>query len=443
MLPLEVMQRQEEERKRTREEIGALEEAARNEAKQPSSGRLQGGAKLRKEPQSGDDDISRGKNKKGKSGGPFGRILDWRKHTDKENAIDDSIDISWPIKARGSEESGWSSNHIDNSGGPQTPPRSGLALTNTSPPVSQHTSSLPQRDGEQQVLCQYLTRSPASLAEAQPLFQTLSPTSDDRHPRPESPLILGNVNGDVLDKIALQLPSESTPSSSGALGTNIPPHEASFELHGNSTATQLELTMQLLSEFLPPSVTVIHTIELNGPLKESLRRAQGMLNEYLHMVKKRDDWWRARLLEEQRRRSVLEQKLQSVVQEGGMAERVLRRDLGRHTGIDSDIPEREALAAIQARPPTLPLEELGLGLQEHIHDTTVQTPSTGQRPFVTDSTVGSGSLDAALAASSFIMHSVVSSTSTPFMDTDPVNRDGTRLLQTMSTSFTETSLQVR
>jgi len=443
--PFEARQRQEEERKRTCEEIGALEEAAHNKAKQSSSGRLYGGAKLRKEPQSGDDDILRGKNKKRKSGGLFGRIIDWRKHTEKEKAIDDSIDISWPIKGRSSEESGRSSNHTDNSGGLQTLPRSGPALTNTSPPVSQHASGLPQRDGEQQVLYQqqYLARSPVSLSEAQPLLQTSSPTCDDRHPRPEPPLILGNINGDVLDEIALQLPSESTPSSSGASGTNIPPHEASFELHGNSTATQLELTMQLLSKFLPPSITVIRTIELNGPLKESLRRAQGMLNEYLHMVKKRDDWWRARLVEEQRRRSVLEQNLQSVVQEGGMAERGLRRDLGRHTGIDSDIPEREALATIQARPPTLPSEELGLGLQEHIHDPTVQTPSTGQRPFVTDSTVGSGSLDAALTASSFIMHSVVSSTSTPFIDTDPVNRDGTRLLQTMSTSFIETSLQVR
>jgi len=443
MLPREVMQQQEEERKQTREDIGAIEEAARNKAKQPSSGRPQRGEKLRKEPQSDDDDISRGKDKKGKSGGLFGRLLDRRKHANKEKGTNDSIDISWPIKARSSEESGRSSSHTDNSGGPQTPSRRGLALTNTSPPVSQHT--LRQRDGEQQVLYQqqYLTLSPASLSEAQPLLQTLSPTSDDRRPRPGSPLILGNINGDVPDEIAWKLLSESTPSSSGASGTNIPPHEASFALHGNSTAAQLELTMQLLSEFLPPSITVIRTVELNGALKESLRRAQGMLDEYLHMVKKRDDWWRARLVQEQRRREVLEQSLQSVEEEGEMAERRLSRYLGRHTSIDSDISDWEGLATIQTRPPTLPLEEPRLGLQEHIQDTTVQTLSTSQRPFVADSTVASGSLDATLTASSFTTHSVVSSTSISFMDTGPVNRDDARLLQTMSTSFTETAMQVR
>jgi len=430
-----VTQRQTEERKRTRKGIGALENAARNKAKQTSSGRPEGGANFRKEPQAGDDDISRGNDKKGKSGGLFDRLFDRRKDTYKEKGTNDSFDISWPIKARSSDESGRSSNHTDNSGGPQTPPRRGPALTNTSPPVSQHTSGLRQRDREQEV-------SPMN-SEQGSIASTLSPTSDDRHLRPGFASILGDINGGVLDEIPLHPMSEPIPSSSGASDTNIPPHEASFELHGNSTATQLELTMQLLSEFLPPPITVVRTVELNGALKESLRRAQGMLNEYLHMVKKRDDWWRARLVEEQRCRAVLEQGLQSIVREGGVAERGLRGYLGRHTGIDSDISDWKGLATIQARPPTLPLEELGQGHQEHIQDTTVQPPSTRRRLFVTESTVGSGSLDAAHTASSFTTRSVVSSTSTPFMDTGHVNRDGARLLQTTSTSFTETSLQVR
>jgi len=434
-LPSGVMQRQEEERKRTREDIGALEKAARNRAKQTSSGRPEGGANLRKELQSGDDDISRGKDKRGKSGGLFGRLFDRRKDTYEEKGTNDSIDINWPINARNSEESGRSSNHTDNSGGPQTPPRRGPAPTNTSPPLSQHTSGLRQRDREQEV-------SPVN-SEQGSIAPTLSPTSDDCRLLPGSPPILGNINGDVLDEILLHPLSDSTPSSSGASDANIPPHEASFELHGNSTAAQLEITMQLLSEFLLPSVTVVRTVELNGALKESLGSAQGMLDEYLHMVKKRDDWWRARLVQEQRRRAVLEQSLKSVAHEGVMAGRGLRRYLGRHTGIDSDISDWEGLATIQARPPTLPLEEPGLGLPEHIQDTTVQIPSSRQRSFVTDSTVVSGSLDAALTPSSFTTHSVVSPTSAPFMDTSPVNRDDTRLLQTMSTSFAETALQVR
>lgn len=210
MLPSEVMQRQEEERKRTREEIEALEEAARNKTR---SGRSQAGAKLRKEPQSSDDDSSREKDKKGK-GGLFGRLFDRRKDKHKEKGTNDSIDSSRPIEARGSEESGQSgrsSNHTDNSGSQQTPPRRGPAPTNTSPPVSLHTSSLRQRDKEQQALYQqqYLTRSPASPPEAQQLLQispmnsgqgsiasTLSPTGDGRRPRPGSLLIGGNINGD-------------------------------------------------------------------------------------------------------------------------------------------------------------------------------------------------------------------------------------------------------
>jgi len=280
--------------------------------------------------------------------------------------------------------------------------------------------------------------SPGGVTPGDPVFilrrVTVPRTPSSRH-LPPTP----------LDKTVLQLLSESIPSSSGASEggyTNIPHHGASFELHGSSTATQLELTMKRLSEFLSPSVTPTRKVEFKGPIEESLRTAQSMLNEYLHMVKKRDDWWRARLVEEQRRRAVLEQCLKSVVQERGMAERGLRRYLARHAGINSNISNLEGAAAINGRPPMPPLEELGLAYREHIKDTAVQKPSTKQRLFVTDSTVANRSLGAALASSSFTTHSVVNPTSTPFMGTDPVNRDGARLLQTVSTSFTETTLEV-
>jgi len=218
MLPSQVMQRQEEERKRTREEIGALEEAAR---KKPSTGRSNGGpSKLRKEPQSGDEDNGKEKDKKGKSG-LFGRLFDRRKDKHKDKGSGDSIDISRGVEMRSSEESGRSSNHTDNSGSLHTPPRKGAAAAtaaavSTTPPPSLHTTSLRQRDREQQVLYQqqYLTRSPASPPEAQSLLQlspvssqqglfalggastTLSPTSDGRRPRPGSLLIGGNISGD-------------------------------------------------------------------------------------------------------------------------------------------------------------------------------------------------------------------------------------------------------
>jgi hypothetical protein len=209
------MQRQEEDRKRTREEIGALEDA-RKKTKSPSNSRTSGGpAKLRKEPQS-DDDSGKEKDKKGKSGGLFGRLFDRRKDKHKEKGTNDSVDISRSTDTRSSEESGRSSNHTDNSGGVQTPPRRTTAQVNTPPPVSQHATSLRQRDREQQALYQqqYLNRSPASPPEAQSLIQvspasprqgiiplggasaTLSPTSDGRRPRPGSLLIGGNLSGD-------------------------------------------------------------------------------------------------------------------------------------------------------------------------------------------------------------------------------------------------------
>jgi hypothetical protein len=215
LLPSEVMHRQEEDRKRTREEIGALEDA-RKKTKSPSNSRTNGGpAKLRKEPQS-DDDSGKEKDKKGKSGGLFGRLFDRRKDKHKEKGANDSVDTSRGTDTRDSEESGRSSNLTDNSGSVQTPPRRTTAQVNTPPPVSQHATSLRQRDREQQALYQqqYLNRSPASPPEAQSLIQvspasprlgliplggastTLSPTSDGRRPRPGSLLIGGNLSGD-------------------------------------------------------------------------------------------------------------------------------------------------------------------------------------------------------------------------------------------------------
>lgn len=217
LLPSQVMQQQEEERKRTREEIEALEEAARKKAKSPSSSRTNSGpAKLRKEPQS-DDDSGKEKDRKGK-GGLFGRLFDRRKDRHKEKGTNDSIDTSRSTDARSSEESGRSSNHTDNSGSVQTPPRRAAAPASTPSPVSQHATSLRQRDREQQTLYQkqYLTHSPASPPETQAFIQassasprlggiglplnltstTLSPTSDGRRPRPGSLLIGGNLSGD-------------------------------------------------------------------------------------------------------------------------------------------------------------------------------------------------------------------------------------------------------
>jgi hypothetical protein len=268
MLPSELMQQQEEDRKRTREEIGALEDA-RKKVKSPSNSRTSGGpAKLRKEPQS-DDDSGKEKDKKGKSGGLFGRLFDRRKDKHKEKGTNDSVDItgSRSTDTRGSEESGRSSNHTDNSGGVHTPPRRTTAQVNTPPPVSQHATSLRQRDREQQALYQqqYLTRSPASPPEAQSLIQvspasprqgviplggasaTLSPTSDGRRPRPGSLLIGGNLSGDG---------SSSVPELSVIrvfAGKRLQ-SEATFKtVLLNSSTTSEELVKQAMQRFRLPA----------------------------------------------------------------------------------------------------------------------------------------------------------------------------------------------
>lgn len=213
MLPSAVMQQQEDDRKRTREEIGSLEEAAKKKIKgkdkdkaalasssapvsnQPLKSSQSGATKLRKEREATDDEGKEKKEKKGRGGvfSLFGR----KKDKNKDKASIESISISSDM-TRESQESGQSSNQqhstsVENplspitetaiqqqqqairasvearstpqrqqplsTAGPQTPTGPGQ--------VSQHASTLRQRDQQQQALYQqYLNRSPSSPPEA-------------------------------------------------------------------------------------------------------------------------------------------------------------------------------------------------------------------------------------------------------------------------------------
>ena len=139
------------------------------------------------------------------------------------------------------------------------------------------------------------------------------------------------------------------------LDTEHPPHESLFELQGNSTAAQLELTTQLLADLSSPSIGATRATELNSALKDSLGTVQAMLNDYLYMAKERDDWWRARFAREQQRQMVWEQSLQSVVEEGEELERELRRHSRRHSRIDPSIAGGEGMGTIKVRPSALPM----------------------------------------------------------------------------------------
>lgn len=216
ILPSTFMQQQSEERKRTREEIEALENEQRKKANKgngrPSSAvseqQKSPPSKLRKERSEVPTDDEGGKDKKKKGGvlaGLFGRKKD--KSKDKASGLGSdtgslasagSLDN---ISGRNSGESGHSSNQLHGSavmapdnpspttssarqqqqvaiqqaknssdprrppGAPQTPPSA------MHPQISQHASQLRQRDQQQQALYQqYLNRSPSSPPEAQPSY---------------------------------------------------------------------------------------------------------------------------------------------------------------------------------------------------------------------------------------------------------------------------------
>lgn len=227
LLPSAIMHQQSEERKRTREEIEALEEAARKKANiDVGAGRGKvtsivtageppkaGGAKLRKDRErvqdTTDDESGKEKEKKKKSGGVFGGLFGrGKKDKTKEKDRSDAGSATSVDSMRESEESGKSLRSASltpegnspvtasarqqqqqailmqqkNSTDPRRPQQSPSpqradvqAPQGQEPPVqvqiSQHASTLRQRDQQQQALYQqYLNRSPATPPEAQPSY---------------------------------------------------------------------------------------------------------------------------------------------------------------------------------------------------------------------------------------------------------------------------------
>ncbi|KAG8218184.1 hypothetical protein J3R82DRAFT_3740 [Butyriboletus roseoflavus] len=312
LLPSAVMQRQEDDRKRTREEIGSLEEAAKKKIKakdkdkaapvsssapvsnQPSKSAQSAAGKLRKDRELADDEGKEKKEKKGRGGvfSLFGRKKD--KSKDKASIESISSDIT-----RSSLESGHSSNQqhgtsIENplspiteiaiqhqqqsirtsvearstpqrqqplsTGGPQTPTGQ----------VSQHASTLRQRDQQQQALYQqYLNRSPSSPPEApsyglQSAFAGNSPYTSpsttatslglglpSSRPRPGSLIISSAADGQGLGVPELSVIRIFA-------GKNVQT-EATFKtVLLNSSTTSSDLVRQAIQRFrLPTSETEV------------------------------------------------------------------------------------------------------------------------------------------------------------------------------------------
>jgi hypothetical protein len=102
------------------------------------------------------------------------------------------------------------------------------------------------------------------------------------------------------------------------------PHDTAFELHGNSTIAQMELTSQLLAGVIDSPDLAFRSSELRSGLQESFTIAQGLVNEYVRMAKERDAWWKVNLERERMNQSVWEESLASAVKDGEALEGELR-----------------------------------------------------------------------------------------------------------------------
>ena len=150
-----------------------------------------------------------------------------------------------------------------------------------------------------------------------------------------------------------------------------PPHANSFELQGNSLVAQVELAAQLFAG-LPQTSNSLRANEVSNALKDTLGSVSGMLSEYVHMVKEREEWYKGALERERERQNIWEESLQAVVREGDMLEKELRSRFRRrsrapsigHEGTSGTVRQRpsqlaspppELVTTPTAASPTVPL----------------------------------------------------------------------------------------
>lgn len=148
---------------------------------------------------------------------------------------------------------------------------------------------------------------------------------------------------------------ETEASSSVAESENLPPHNGSYDLHANTTVTQMELNAQLLQN-LPVASTAG---DLKSALIDSFNTTRNLLTEYVQMGREREEWWKDKLERERERQSVWEESLQAVVREGEIMEKELRTNSRRRSKTfttDSGYLTVSEMGTIRNRPSTLGLE---------------------------------------------------------------------------------------
>jgi oxysterol-binding protein 1 len=147
---------------------------------------------------------------------------------------------------------------------------------------------------------------------------------------------------------------EDSPYSKNTGSEEQLPHQESFELLGNTAATHLDLTLQLLSDF--NTSTSSDAEETLTSLKASLSQAQLMFGEYVEMVNEREAWFRARIRREHEKAGIWEESLQKVVQEGEELEEELKKTLRlnkEHRRRSKVFNEPDADATLQQRTKSL------------------------------------------------------------------------------------------
>ncbi|KAF7378136.1 Oxysterol-binding protein [Mycena sanguinolenta] len=102
---------------------------------------------------------------------------------------------------------------------------------------------------------------------------------------------------------------DSSASASIRTGRVAAPHEANFELLGNSATAQLELVLGLIGP---------------GGAQDALRDGLQLVSEYVGVARERDAWWRRKLSRARTKQSAWERSLASAVREGEALERELR-----------------------------------------------------------------------------------------------------------------------
>ncbi|EJF58501.1 Oxysterol-binding protein-domain-containing protein [Dichomitus squalens] len=150
------------------------------------------------------------------------------------------------------------------------------------------------------------------------------------------------------DFVGGETQDEREDSSDAGSTKEVPPHATAFELQGNALVAQAELAQQLLSSLHGQAPGSQRAAELTKAVDDTFNTVSSMLTDYVHMVKDREEWYKAKLERERERQNIWEESLQAVVREGDMLEKELRSRF-RRSRAPSSTPGQEGTITARKR----------------------------------------------------------------------------------------------